>query len=282
MQYIVVTTHQIEDLRAAMDLFEQLWDEDIDEHALYLYGMVENDPALLTPMEEAVKEENDLHTSMKIEKGVVVIPVSSDTLYYLTGSGMILRREDFSYISNGEIRSSSLTWSTQEPRATIASFSKLALSANDYHAEDFLKWEGATALENSTDTAERTQEATESGEPQKGGIEEEGGATSKESSFDVAEEPNVVSKNNIEDLSAEELFALREQLINGNFVNNDSTFVWFEASSDSGYLIQTDTPQEAFDFIAKSLNLDVQEVEAESTVMSGRELIEYIENLLGE
>lgn len=284
MQYIIVTPHQIDDLRAAMDLFEQLWDEDIDEHALYIYGMVQGDPSLIAPLEEAVREENDLHEAVKIETAIIVIPVSSDTLYYLTGSGLILKNESFSYLSNKEIRTSSLGWSSQEPRATLSSFSKIALSANDFHAEDFLKWEGSAALGAGSTETKRTEKITEPGEPQLGGISEHGGATAKESSFEVAEEPNIITKNNIEDLSTEELFELRSRLVdqNGNLLFKDSDFVWFEASSDSGYLIQTDVPQEAFTFIAKSLNLDPDEVEAESSVMSGQELVEYIDSLLGE
>lgn len=286
MQYIIVTQHQIEDLRAAMDLFEQLWDEDIDEHALYFYGMVQNEPSLLTPMEDAVREENDLHQSSKINMAAVIIPVSSDVLYYLTGSGLILRDEDFAYISDREIRTSSLSWTSQEPRVTLASFSKIALSANSYHAEDFLKWEGTEALESSSssDLPERTQDATKRknpAQPQEGGVtEEEGGATAKESSVTV--EPKVWTTSNIDDLSMEELFSLRNKLIEANVAYQDSQFVWFEASDASGYLIETDVPEEAFEFIAKNLGLEVSDVEMESTVMSGRELVDYIESLLGE
>ena len=246
--------------------------------------MIQNEPALLTSLEDAVAEENDLSTSIKIDTAAVVIPVSSDTLYYLTGSGLILKDETFAYISDREIRTSSLSWSSQEPRATLTSFYKIALSANDFHSEDFLKWEGVNALEPVGEKADRTETATAPEEPQLGGISEGGGAKGKESSYQTEVEPNIISRDNLEDLSSEELFELRDGLIDeqGDIIFKDSEFVWFEASSESGYLIQTDVPQEAFDFIAKSLNLDSDEVEAEAVVMTGRELIEYIDSLLGE
>ena len=289
MQYIIVTQHQIEDLRASMDLFEQLWGEDVDEHALFLYGMVRDEPALITPMEDAVREENDLHKAIKINMATVVIPISSDVLYYLTGSGLILRDENFAYISDKEIRTSSLSWTNQEPRITLASFTKMALAANDYHSEDFLKWEGTEALEHGTPTQERTEVATkpqEPTEPQEGGIQSpEGGAVAKASSA-VTTEPQVWSTSNIEDASGEELFALRNKLIEGSsgadILHTNSQFVWFPASHASGFLIQTDEAQEAFAYIAKKLGLDISEVEEESTIMTGRELVEYIESLLGE
>ena len=245
-----------------------------------------------SPMEDAVKEESDLHQAVKIEKAALVIPVSSDILYYLTGSGLILRNENFSYISDKEIRTSSLSWTNQEPRVTLTSFSKIALAANDFHSEDFLKWEGVDALETITPPT-RTQEAVEHEptEPQEGGLEEEGGTVNpevpeapepeaKHSSL-VAEEPKIWTTSNIEDFSAEELFALRTKLIDPkNAIGTDTEFVWFEASGDSGYLIQTDVPQEAFDYISQQLGLSPEDVEAEATVLTGQELVEYIDSLL--
>jgi len=276
MQYIVVTPHQIEDLRAAMDLFEQLWEEDVDERALFLYGLVQNDPSLITPMEEAVRDEADLHETVKIDTAAVIIPLSSDILYYLTGSGLVLRKEDFAYISNKEIRSSNFSWGSQEPRATLTSFVKIALAANDYHAEDFLKWEGVQAMD-VVEPPSRTEEATEEDKGQEGGLVEEGGTVAKSSSYRT---PDIWTTANLDDLSVNELFSIRAKLIEKRATGYDSEFVWYKASNSSGFLIKTDIPQEAFNYISDALNLDVDDIEEESTVMTGRELVEDIDNLL--
>ena len=80
MYYINVSSEQIEDLRPAIDLLIQLWGEDLDKGALYLYGMVDGNSPIVPSMEASAEANN-------ITYGVVAIPVNSDSLYFLTGSG---------------------------------------------------------------------------------------------------------------------------------------------------------------------------------------------------
>ena len=273
MYYVNVSRQQIEDLRPAIDLLMQIWGEDLDKNSLFLYGMVEDSSPVLASMDDVV--------GGKVSSGVVAIPLDSDALYFLTGSGYALKKESFLYASGGELRTANFSEVDQEPVVTLSSFSKLALSSSNAWMDRYFKLENPEDLSSAHGEVDRTEPATDLLEDHDhGGLQSEEPEVVKASS--AGKIIKVWTESNIEDWSVEELYKLLHDLAESNADGPDSQFFLWSASDMSGYLIQTTGGVgSAIRFIASKLNLDPSDVAAEGTELTGRELASTIENILG-
>lgn len=150
MYYVDITAEQLKILRDALSILEHLRHAGGGEPiSLYLYG-ISTDPAVLDAAKEAIAAESDqegfTEEDIELAEVAVEMPLSSDTLYYLLGSGVTLGRED-SFVYLGEegegAREVGFNWAQSQPKATVAAFSKMALSEDPGWADRFLMQYGA-------------------------------------------------------------------------------------------------------------------------------------------
>jgi hypothetical protein len=277
--YVNVSRQQVEDMRPVIELLFQIWGEDIDQNALFLYGMVDQN----SPVIAAMKSE----TGQSVTAGVVAIPISTDALYYLTGSGYALKREAFLYASGGELRTSVFGEADQEPVVTLSSFTKLALSSSDSWMDRYFKLENPEAInENKGGEVDRTEDAVEHAhnleDSEHGGLVSEEPEVVKSSSLPPGKIIKIWADSNIESWSVEELMQLLHRLAEDHADTPESEFFLWSASDLSGYLIQVSGGTgAAARLISSKLNIDAQEVASEGVGLTGRELATTIEGLLG-
>lgn len=145
MKYTTITEEQLTHLLDGLKIIETLNEYDEPAVKLYLFGL-SSDPTVLDVVRAAVHywvddEEGIEESDIKVNEAVVIIPVSSDALYYLTGSGLALADEEVIYTSPGEgPRDVSLRMggSGRRVRVTPNNFSHMAVSRDDVWAKDFL------------------------------------------------------------------------------------------------------------------------------------------------
>jgi len=268
MYYINVSQQQIEELRPAVDLLMQLWGEDVDEGTLYLYGLLnERSPVKQTVLGVAGVESNIV---------VLSIPINTDSLYFLTGSGYLLgNNETFAYVDKQEIRTEHLSSLERDTVVTLSSFAKLALATSDSWLDRFIKLEATEDL-NTPETS--------------GADTEHGGLVHRTTPPEVEKTSGLSSSvvdtwatTNINDYSSEELYKLLHDLAKEGADSEDTTFFMWSASDTSGYLIQTEGGNEAAaKLIATDLGLSSEEILEEGTSLTGRMLAASIEAQLGE
>jgi hypothetical protein len=167
MQYELVTHDDLEGLRSTLALLERVMEHDPLE--LYFYGLSTN-TGLLAKANDALEEESETNeeaaASIKLAQVAICVPLSSDTAYYLMGSGLILRRETFAYIAGADgVRTSDLAYSTHAARVTDEDFSEMALSESDSWLDDFLVKHGKRAGA-TTEAVKRTAPAAATAEPE--------------------------------------------------------------------------------------------------------------------
>jgi hypothetical protein len=145
MRFVSVTKDQLEKLREGLEIISHLNEVDAPAVTLCLYGIT-SDPKVIDAVKEALAGEADLEeTDIKIVGEVAVsIPLSSDIIYYLTGSGLQLKDEEVAYRKGGGngVDTTSLMWAGYRPRVTLASFSQLALAKDDLWTDKFLQQYG--------------------------------------------------------------------------------------------------------------------------------------------
>ena len=165
--YVDVTSERLSNIREGLTLIEQVDRDAANNLDLYVYGIT-SDPQIIDAAKEAIADSEELDESdVQVAEVAVAIPLSSDTIYYLTGSGLILRREDFTYQGRqGEgVRTQTFAFSHYHPRVTLNNFSKLAVASSDAWLDDFLKREGSNTPAQITPNVRRTEEATQPGAP---------------------------------------------------------------------------------------------------------------------
>lgn len=145
MRYTTVTKEVLESLRTALTLLEQINDDPLE---IFLYGLTKN-AGLIAKAEDALEqlhdeEEGDLP---KLDQIAICIPLGDDIIYYLLGSGLTVRDEEFAYIAGKDnVRTSQLTHSRFQARVTDEDFSEMAIASSDSWLDDFLSKHGrATA-----------------------------------------------------------------------------------------------------------------------------------------
>jgi hypothetical protein len=173
MKYVEVTREEVEALRAGLQLLERVLDNsDSDVLQLYLYG-VSKDISIVDAAKEAIADDmnsdgdtldSDTYSESDVNIGEVAvgIRISSDNLYYLTGSGLILREESFVYDSGNVegVRETTLRYAHSEPRVTLSAFTSLAIANSDSWLDSFYKQYGSKTEAMKPTEVGRTEEAT--------------------------------------------------------------------------------------------------------------------------
>jgi hypothetical protein len=166
-RYIDVNPERLSNLHGALELIESVDRDAFRNLDLHIYGIT-NNPQIVDAAKEAIAENADVsEEDVQLSEVAVAIPLSSDIIYYLAGSGLNLRREDFAYQGAGGegIRTMSFTFSHYKPQVTLSYFSKLALASSDAWLDDFLKKEGSGKPAAVAQNVRRTEEATQPGAP---------------------------------------------------------------------------------------------------------------------
>src|SRR5271157_1546632 len=166
-RYIEVDAESLSKLHAGLTLLEQVDRDAMRTLDLFLYGLT-NNPEIVDAAKEAIAEDAEVEESdVQLTEVAVAIPMGSDIIYYLDGSGLILRREDFAYMGTGGegVRQLSFAFAHYKPRVTLSYFTKLALASSDAWLDDFLRKEGSGQAAQVTQNVHRTEEATQPGTP---------------------------------------------------------------------------------------------------------------------
>lgn len=166
-RYIEIDAERLAKLHAGLELLEQVDRDAIGSLDLFLYGL-SNNPQIIDAAKEAVAEAEEVsEEDVQLSEIAVAIPIGSDIIYYLDGSGLILRREDFAYMGGGGegARAQSFAFAHYKPRVTLNYFTKLALASSNAWLDDFLLKEGSGATAQVTQNVRRTEEATQPGVP---------------------------------------------------------------------------------------------------------------------
>jgi len=168
-RYVDISEQDLHKLRDGLDLLERLDPDKVRELDGYLYAITK-DPGVLDAAREAIAaayEEEIDESDVEVGEIALAIPLSGDILYYLTGSGLKLRKEWFAYAGTGGegIRSESLGFSHYKPQVTVHNFTHMALGDSDAWLDQFLKQYGTGAKATIKKNVQRTEEATEPGTP---------------------------------------------------------------------------------------------------------------------
>lgn len=165
--YIGIQPEDLHKLHDGLKLLEMVDLDAVHGLDLFVYGLTTN-AQIIDAAKEAIAESEDVaEEDVALTEVAVAIPLSSDTSYYLTGSGLILRNEDFAYMGTGGegVRTESFTFAHYHPRVVLNYFSKIALASSDSWLDDFLRKEGSGKPAQVTQNVRRTEEATQPGAP---------------------------------------------------------------------------------------------------------------------
>lgn len=167
-KYAVIKLEDLSTLLPAMKILERVGSISLD---YCVYGLT-SDPGVIAQAEEAIKEEGDdedLETSHHVSEVAVAIPLSSDSLYFLEGSGMPIKHLEFAYMTGGEgARTSTFLWRNSSTKILSSAFTKLAISDDDTWIDDFLQKNASPEAPE----VSRTEEATSKDEPVEAAPEE--------------------------------------------------------------------------------------------------------------
>lgn len=166
-RYIEVSAEDLDKLHDGLKLLEMVDRDAVSNLDLFVYGL-SNNPQIVDAAKEAIADSEELaEEDVQLSEVAVAIPMSSDTSYYLAGSGLILRREDFAYMGSGGegVRTQTFAFSHYHPRVSLSYFTKLALASSDAWLDEFLRKEGSGKPAQITPNVRRTEEATQPGAP---------------------------------------------------------------------------------------------------------------------
>jgi len=163
MRYVVITAEELGHLREGLQVLDSLNEPDEPMVELYVYGLTDNANALAA-VKEAVTywlDEEIPEQDVNVNEAAFIIPVSTDTLYYLMGSGLMLSQNDEVAYRGGPEgpRTISLPPGVTRVRLTVGHFKAIALARDDYSAEDFLAKYGTKAQAAAPQRVERTEPA---------------------------------------------------------------------------------------------------------------------------
>jgi len=170
-RYLNISEDQALKLREGLELLETLDRDAVSELDLCLYGLT-NDPQILDAAREAIASDSEDEISeedVQLGEIAIAIPISSDKIYALTGSGIKLKDEYFAYPGGeGEgTRRGYFFSANYRPVVTIHSFSHVALASSDSWVDDFLEKTGGKGVQPTQikKKVQRTEEATQPGVP---------------------------------------------------------------------------------------------------------------------
>ena len=142
---MTVTAEELSHLREGLQIIESLNEYDDDSRTkIFFYGLT-NNPSLLDSVKEAVSywsDEEVAEQDVAVTEAVLIFEVSSDILYYLTGSGLTVRDGEAVYTGGGA-EGPKQVWLKNRGnahgfKAAVGQFSTMALSRDDMSGEDFL------------------------------------------------------------------------------------------------------------------------------------------------
>ncbi len=163
MKYVVITSEELGHLREGLQVLDSLNEPGEPMIELWVYGLTDN-PNALEAVKQAVvywMDEEMPEQDVKVSEAVFIIPVSTDTLYYLMGSGLMLGNNDeVAYRSEPKgPQTISLHSGVTRTRLTVGHFKAIALARDDYSAEDFLAKYGTKVQAAAPQQVERTEPA---------------------------------------------------------------------------------------------------------------------------
>lgn len=161
MQYIDITPEELDKLNDALPIIESLWRD--DPRPLILFGLCK-DPVVLDAAREAIADSLDqegiTEDTIQLSEIAVSIPLSSDVIRALTGSGIKLGEDDeFAYRGTGGegIRTVPFNWANYKPQVTLRNFLSLAISNDTVWLEEYLGQVGSGAGAQINKQLQRTQ-----------------------------------------------------------------------------------------------------------------------------
>lgn len=166
-KYVAIDAQRLEKLHDGLELLEMLDRTHMAGLNLHVYGIT-NNAQILDAAREAVADAEELaEEDVQLAEVAVAIPISADTIYALTGSGIKLEREDFVYLGSGGegTRTLSFTFGHYHPTVNLSMFNKLAMASDESWLDDFLRKEGTKQQARITPNVHRTEEATQPGVP---------------------------------------------------------------------------------------------------------------------
>lgn len=168
-RYIEITEDNLLKLHDSLELLEMLDRDKMLELDLHVYGIT-RDPGIIDAAKEAIADgaENEIsEQDVHLAEVAVAIPVSSDLLYALGGSGFRLKREEFAYLGEGGegVRTLSFTFASFKPTVALSSLSQIALASSDSWLDDYLRQFGNKEPAKVENKVRRTEEATQPGAP---------------------------------------------------------------------------------------------------------------------
>ena len=164
MAYIDATEEDLNRLRDGLDVISRINHSLLGDFDIYLYGIT-SAPTVLDAARESIaymSEEPIDEDDIVLEEIAVAIPVSSDILSSINGSGFKLHNEDFSYNGpeNEGVRQTDFIGSTFKPKLILKYFSKYALADDVTHLNDFLERYGSKAEMRVNKSVSRNERAT--------------------------------------------------------------------------------------------------------------------------
>jgi hypothetical protein len=170
-RYLDIDEGQALKLREGLELLETLDRDAVKELDLCFYGL-SSDPQVLDAAREAIASDSEdevAEQDVQIGEVAVAIPISSDTIYALTGSGIRLKDEYFAYAGTGGegTRRGYFFSASYRPTVTMHSFSHVALASSDSWVDDFLEKTGGknVAPTQIKEKVQRSEPATQPGTP---------------------------------------------------------------------------------------------------------------------
>lgn len=163
MRYVTVTAEELGHVRDGLKVIETLNEFGEPLVELYFYGLTDN-PTALDVVKESISywsDEEIPEQDVKVSEAVFVIPASVDTLYYLTGSGLKLSKGDEAIYSSGAEGPRTVSMHPRTLLNVAAGYFKvMALSRDEFSAEDFLLKYGIKARQVAPQVEQRTAPAT--------------------------------------------------------------------------------------------------------------------------
>jgi hypothetical protein len=177
LRYTTLSTEELEHLRDGLNVIESLNEYGEPVIELWLYALTDNQNAI-DAVKESISYWSDIpEEDVNVAEAVILIPCSSDTIGYLTGSGLMLRKEEVIYAGGAE-GPRTVTLHSHGIKVTVRHFKQLAIARDDFGAEEFLKQYG-TQTQAAAPQVQRTEPSTTRG------VNRATGEPMKESSGDI-------------------------------------------------------------------------------------------------
>lgn len=165
MRYLEVSKEELQNIRPALALLERVHHEMDSEIADYtIYGIVTK-PLVLTAAQETEEYWADMdeeESAPQFREIALSIPMSSDNLYYLTGSGLYLHDITFAFFGGEDEGVRTRRFEANAAHGVkihLDDFNHLALADGDVWLDSYLQNHGNKYVANK-EVVQRDEEAT--------------------------------------------------------------------------------------------------------------------------